>query len=202
MKTNKMATPSHPMWGGSPRSLHIVCSFPSVYSLTLDFWPVQDRHFMLLHGASFHCTPRHVSSLWCWYVKSCGMCSHVLGFLCLCVLMFVYSLMLCVFSCSCVVLMPSCSCPRIHALVFMIRYLLSLLVVSGYPASIVLCFMVLFMYCLSGPLLNPFSVTLCIWVLPSFFTPSHPVTDGAKNKKHPVSSSSVPKPHCLGERSE
>ena len=29
--------------------------------------------------------------------------------------------------------------------------------------------MVLVMYCLSGPLLNPFSVTLCIWVLPSFF---------------------------------
>ena len=129
---------------------------------------MRDHHFRLLHGTSFHLTPhsRHVSALLCWYVKSHGMCSHVLGLLCSCGLMFVYSLM---FLCcthalvvmplnSCphahaLVLMPSCSGPRAHALVRMPScscpchhalipdsLSVSLLVVYCNPASIVLMF--------------------------------------------------------------
>ena len=136
-------------------------------------------------------SPLHVSSLWCWYVESCGMCSHVFGFLCLCVLMFVYSLMLCIVSCSCVVLvlhpcpcihalalMPLYSCPRAQALVSsLIRYLLVCSAVSCFPASIVLSLVFHgFVYVL--PVWSFIKPLFCyiVHMGPSFFIASHPLT--------------------------
>ena len=166
-----------------PQCIQSHSRLPAGARLSLHFTP---RHLISLHGTSR-------SALLCWYVKSHGMYPHV----------HVQSHVLVWFLCCthaprpnalrphaprphaprphALVLMPSCACPRIHAL-----YSLFMCRVSCYPASIVLSFVFHgFVYVLPVcPLLNPFSVTLCIWVLPSSFTASHPVTEMVPSIDH------------------
>ena len=159
---------------------------------------MRDRYLIPLHVTPRHLilphfTPRHFTFMFSslvlvchvpWYVSSCSCISSCS----------------CVVSCSCVALV-SCSCPcihaprahaprahaqaprahahapRAHAPRAHALLPVSLLVDSCYPASIVLSLVPGFVpwFCLCTAclvlLLNPFSVTLCVWVLPSFFTP-------------------------------